>query len=281
MPATVTQQSSARDRAIASIQEAHELIGQADLERAQGAGSNERHQTGDLAEARIPKWSKKSPFAGLMSWILLGLIVCVGVTILAWQPNHGQVAPDPVSTSSVSVKKTEELQTATAGTPATAPTQSLAQAAATQSTPMIAAPTAPELTRQIQDIAHQLANIAQGIEQLKTERSQMADENAKLVEQLKATRENARRNAELYEDLKATQARTAQQVGNVADQLKANQDTLAAMAEQLKETQEQVAHLVAAEQKQRAARKLVPKPSAPAPVGAHTQDQSRPQSKQP
>jgi hypothetical protein len=33
----------------------------------------------------------------------------LSVAVFAWQSTHGQVAPEPISTSSVSIKKKEEL----------------------------------------------------------------------------------------------------------------------------------------------------------------------------
>jgi len=273
-------QSSARDRAIASIQEAQRLIGQVDLEHEdQGAKPKTRDEPQDLSDAHGQP--KKSLFAKLMSWPLIGLLVCIGVIVLAWQPNHGQVAPDFLSTSSVSVKKKEEppkQPTARgsdmAGSQTMAASQSQAQAAP-QITPIapVASPITPELTRQFQDIANQLANIAQGIDQLSAKQSQMVTENSELAAQLKATREIARRNAELNEDLKATQAETAHQISGLVDKLKASQDVIATITEQLKETEEQVTRLVASEQK-RSVRKPAPKPSAPLP-GARPLDQSR------
>lgn len=47
----------------------------------------------------------------------------------------------------------------------------------------------PELAQLLQTLARDLANVEQGIEQLKTSQEQMARDNAKATEQLKATRE--------------------------------------------------------------------------------------------
>jgi DnaJ-domain-containing protein 1 len=107
---------------------------------------------------------------------------------------------------------------------------------------------APELAHQIQTIARELANVEQGIDQLKTEQSQMLRDTAELAEHLKATQEIARHNADLTEDLKTTQAQMARDNGN---QLKASQDLMTGIAEQLRQSQEQVARLVASEQKPR------------------------------
>src|SRR5437660_2016934 len=56
-----------------------------------------------------------------------------------------------------------------------------------------AAPVSPELARLLQTMARDLANVEQGIEQLKASQEQMAVDNAKAVEQLKASQEQMTR----------------------------------------------------------------------------------------
>jgi uncharacterized coiled-coil DUF342 family protein len=145
----------------------------------------------------------------------------------------------------------------------------------------------------MEEMARELANVEQGIDQLKTERSQMAGVNAEVVEQLKAMRELARHNAELIEDLKTMQAQTAHEISNLAEQIKEHQVLLATTAKQLKESQEQLGRLLASEprQRQRAASSLPPTPVTflarkPAPkspaatIGVQTQNPSHLQPKQ-
>jgi chromosome segregation ATPase len=141
-------------------------------------------------------------------------------------------------------------------------------------------------------IARELANVEQGIDQLKTGQAQMVRDNAVLAEHLKATQEMARHNAELAEDLKAAQAQMARDNVNFAEQLKASQEQIANIAEQLKESQEQIARLVASEGKQgprtqassrlpiaNSRRKPVPTPPSPQ-VRVQTQDPMHLQPKQ-
>jgi hypothetical protein len=106
---------------------------------------------------------------------------------------------------------------------------------------------APELARQIQMIARELANVEQGIDQLKTEQSQMVRDTAELAEHLKATQEIARHNVDLTDYLKATQAQMARGNDILADQLKASQDLMTRIAEQLRQSQERAARLVVSE----------------------------------
>jgi uncharacterized membrane protein YccC len=56
-----------------------------------------------------------------------------------------------------------------------------------------AAPIPPELTQLLQTMARDLANVQQGIEQLKTSQEELARENARTAEQLKASQEQMAR----------------------------------------------------------------------------------------
>ncbi|KRQ94356.1 hypothetical protein [Bradyrhizobium valentinum] len=56
-----------------------------------------------------------------------------------------------------------------------------------------AAPIPPELTQLLQTMARDLANVQQGIEQLKTSQEEMVRENARTAEQLKASQEQMAR----------------------------------------------------------------------------------------
>jgi uncharacterized phage infection (PIP) family protein YhgE len=150
---------------------------------------------------------------------------------------------------------------------------------------------ATDLSPQIQMIVRELANLQQGIEQLKTGQAQIARDNAELAGHLKAAEEIARHNAGLAEDLKAAQTQMARDNINLANQLKASQEQMAGIAEQLKESQEQVARLVDSKQKQRprtlassplpiASPASKPVPTAPPPpVRARAQDPRRLQPK--
>ena len=299
MPTAVPpQNATSRELALASIKEALSLIGQVDQEP--GQLDERRHQetkeAHDLSDARAPKpvkrfWPNTPMLQGLVG---LCALACVGVVVVAWQSNHGQVAPEPVSTASVPKNnpsvptgKTDELSTRPApnkanlaSTTKPAPPESQAQAMppGAPAAP-IAVPISPELAHQIKEMAREVANTEQGIDQLKTEQSQIVRESTELAEQLKATREAVRRNSELTEELKATQAQMARDISNLAGQLKATQDRMAAIADQIKEGQEQVAHLIAAEQKQRAARRAAAKPAIPL-AGAQPQDPRRSQAPQ-
>ena len=296
MPTAVpSQNAAARELALASIKEALSLIGQVDQEPGQFdvRRHKETQQAHRLSDARAPKlikrfWNMRPMLQGLIG---LCALACLGVVVIALRSNHGQVAPEPVSTASVPktnlsvpTAKTDKLPTQLAPNKANlaSTTQPAALESQAQATPPgasaapIAVPISPDLAHQIKDMAREVANIEQGIDQLKTEQSQIARDGTELAGQLKATREAARRNSELTEELKAAQAQMARDISNLAGQLKATQDLMAAIADQIKEGQEQVAQFVAAEQKQRAARRAVAKPATPL-AGAQPQDARRSQ----
>jgi hypothetical protein len=96
-----------------------------------------------------------------------------------------------------------------------------------------------------------------------------------LTDHLKATQEAALHTAELIEDLKAAEAQMARDNNKLAEQLKESQDRMTNMAELFKGGQEQVARLVASEQKQRV-RTTPASPLAPASTLANINPARRP-----
>ena len=71
----------------------------------------------------------------------------------------------------------------------------------------------------LQTMARDLANVEQGIEQLKTSQQQMASDNAKAIEQLKTSQEHmARDNAKAAEQLKASQEQIARFIAKASEQ---------------------------------------------------------------
>ena len=268
---SIPQQSHLRDAALAAIAQAH---------RQMGAGENlvqvdetafkleeekiaTRHPSDEQPSAEPGRGSSRGR---LVLWSLMGLLACIGVAAFAWPSPHGQAAPEPISTSSVSIEKKEPpAQPAPSNAGVAAKTDaglpqrsSQAQTTLQRAAPVAptAAPMAPDLAQSIQMITRELANLEQGIDQLKTGQAQMVRDNAELAEHLKATQEMVRNNADL------------------AEQLKASHEQMANIAEQLKQSQEQTARLVASEQNQRprtlasspttnSTRKLVPKRPSP------------------
>src|SRR5450631_946991 len=280
---SIPQQSHLRDVALAAIAQAH---------RQMGAGENlvqvdettfkleeEKIATRHPSDEQPSEPGRRSSRGRLVLWSLMGLLAVACIGAFAWPSPHGQAAPEPISTSSVSIEKKEPPAPSNAGakTDAGLPQRS-SQAQATLQRAAPVAPTAalmaPDLAQSIQMITRELANVEQGIDQLKTGQAQMVRDNAELAERLKATQEMARNNAEL------------------AEQLKASHEQMANIAEQLKQSQEQITRLVASGQKQpprtlassplpiaNSTRKLVPTRPSPR-VRVQTQDPTQLQPEQ-
>jgi len=297
IPAT-PQQSHSRDVALAAIAQAHRQIG-ADEQPVQINETAFKLEKEEKAtrypsdeQPRVAEPGRGSSRSRLVLRSLMGLlaVACIGVAAFAWPSPHGQAAPEPISTSSVEPistssvlieKKELPAQPAPSNAGVAAKTDaglpqrsSQAQTTLQRAGPVAptAAPMAPDLAQSIQMITRELANLEQGIDQLKTGQAQMVRDSVELV--LKATQEMARHNADLGE------------------QLKANHEQMANIAEQLKQSQEQIARLVASGQKQRpgtlassplpianSTRKLVAKRPSPR-VRVQTQDPTQLQPEQ-
>jgi hypothetical protein len=269
IPAT-PQQNHSREAALAAIAQAYKQIG-ADHQLVQDDETACKLETEKKA-TRHPS-DEQPRFAGpgssrgrlvLRSLMALLAVACIGVAAFAWPSPDGQAAPEPISTSSVSIEKKElpaQPAPSNAGVAAETDAGLPQQSSQAQTTLQRAAPeaptaaaVAPDLAQSIQMITRELANVEQEIDQLKTGQAQMVRDSVELV--LKATQEMARNNADLGE------------------QLKASHEQMANIAEQLKQSQEQTARLVASEQNQRPrtlasspianpTRKLVPKRPSP------------------
>src|SRR5882757_183033 len=245
IPAT-PQQSHSRDAALAAIAQAYRQIG-ADQQLVQ-VDETARKLEQEKKATRHPS-DEQPRFAGLgrgpsrgrlVLRSLMGLlaVACIGVAAFAWPSPDGQAPPEPISTSTVSIEKKELPAPSNAGVAAETDAGLPQRSSQAQTTLQSAAPVAPtaaamapDVAQSIQMITRELANLEQGIDQLKTGQAQMVRDNAELV--LKATQEMARNNADL------------------AEQLKASHEQMANIAEQLKQNQEQIARLVASGQKQR------------------------------
>jgi uncharacterized membrane protein YccC len=136
---------------------------------------------------------------------LIGLLlaVCIFVGAFVLQSAYGDAAklivagwaPQPILTSSLPMENLgfparpspSTVQVAAATPVLPQPTRS-AQTAPQDVAPT-AAPTFPELAQLLQTMARDLANVEQGIEQLRANQEQTARENAKATEQLKASQE--------------------------------------------------------------------------------------------
>jgi hypothetical protein len=168
---------------------------------------------------------RRSVLRGLIG---LGLAACICVGAFASQSSNpprliisGWV-PQLASASSLFEEKTDP--SVQSSPPAVHVAGADAQPAfPAQTTPQNAAPTAPstsaELAQLLQTMTRDLANVQQGIEQVKTSQEQMIRDNSDVVEQLKAAQaQRARDNAKTVEQLKTVQEQMARVVVRSSEQ---------------------------------------------------------------
>ena len=143
----------------------------------------------------------------LRALVGLPMAACIVVAALVLQSSYGggaklvaaRWAPRPVSTPSLP----SEIAPLPAQTAPSIAQVAAAEAATPQATPLAqtaphdAAPTAtaapPDQTQLLQTMARDLANLERNIEQLKANQQQMASDNSKAIEELKAGQEEIKR----------------------------------------------------------------------------------------
>jgi hypothetical protein len=233
------EQTDPHDVAIAALKQAREQIGRADkqLPRVdeqvskleQGAA---RHPSGQQKRLAVPGRRSSRGRLALLGLIGLLLAACISVAALAWQSPYGDAAkliiarwaPQRVSTSSLPLEKQELPAQPSPPAVDVAANAALPQPAPlAQTTPQDVAPTAvplsPELAQWLQTMARDLANVEQGIEQLKTSQEQMVRDNANLAEQLKAAQaQMARDNENAAGQLKASQEQMVRLIAKASEQ---------------------------------------------------------------
>jgi hypothetical protein len=140
---------------------------------------------------------------GLIAFVLAA---CIGGAAFAWHSSYGETAretiapfvPSYISTSWLSVAKPQDAALQTSSPVQLAAAETLLQPTPSAQTPMQAVPSAPsaapapaspDLTQMLQSMAHDIATVEQGIEQLKASQAQMAADNARAIEGLRASQE--------------------------------------------------------------------------------------------
>ena len=160
----------------------------------------------------------------LRGFIGLLLAACIIAGAFVLQSSYGDEAksmvapwvPEFISTSSLWMEKPglptqPSLSTVQlAAAPPVLPQPTASAQAAPQDAASTVAPVPPELAQLLQTMARDIANLAQGIEQLKANQEQAARENAKVIEQLRASQEQMTRlTAKASDQNKASDQRTS------------------------------------------------------------------------
>jgi hypothetical protein len=196
-------------RADEELAHAHEQIARAEEQLSKLEHDAARHPS-DHPQTRPAIPGNRPSLGGraVRAFIGLMLAACIGVAAIAWQsPSYGDAARQIIASWAPQLVPILSLTLEIPGLPAQ-PSPPTIQAAATktappqpallaQTAPEGVAPTAaalsPELTQLLQSMAHDLATLGQGIEQLKASQEQMARDNANAAEQLKASQEQMAR----------------------------------------------------------------------------------------
>jgi len=214
------------DRADEKLAHAHEQLTRAGEEMARA----EEHLSKLEQEAARTAARRKQSFGGqaVRGFTGLALAACVFAAAIVSQSSYGDRAKQIVARWAPRLITTASLPLDGSGLPAQLSPR-IAQANAAQTAPsepapppqgptQDAAPSAaisPELTQLLQSMARDLANLGQGIEELKTRQEQMARDNANAVEQLKASQDQMARAiakaSETKTDSKALDAKASAQ----------------------------------------------------------------------
>ena len=245
------KQTDPHDFADAAFKQAYQQIGRAagQLARDEHASDLQQDAADDPLDhqERAAVLLRQRPSRGLIGVLLLTAFVCVAA--FAWQL-YGDAArlviarwtPERVSASSLVPTKQEppaQLSQATVGvTTADAALSQPAPRAETtpQDVPPKAAPVSPELVRWLETIARDLANVEQGIRQLKSSHEQMVRDNAELTERFDVIQaQMARDDAAVTDQLKAAQTQMAHDSANAAEQFKAGQEQMARLIAKVSE----------------------------------------------
>jgi DNA polymerase III gamma/tau subunit len=231
------EQADPHDVAVAALKQAREQIGRADKQLPRvdeqvsrlGPGAA-RKPSGQQKRLAVPDRRSSRGRLALLGLIGLLLAACVCVAALAWQSPYGDAAklviarwaPQRVSISSLPLEKQELPAQPRPPAVDVAANAALPQPAPlAQTPPQDVAPTAapPELAQWLQTMARDLANVEQGIEQLKTSQEQMVRDNANLAEQLKAAQaQMARDNENAAAQLKASQEQITRLIAKASEQ---------------------------------------------------------------
>lgn len=212
MNSTINPDAVLSARADERLAHAYEQIARADdeLTRVTEKLSRMENDAGRRAAAAYgPRASRGgSTSRGLIAFVLAA---CIGAAAFASHSSYGEAirttiapfVPSYVSASWLSVSQPQEV-----AQPSSSPVQlaaaetTLLQPAPTAQTPVQDVPPVPapapgpssaDLAQMLQSMAHDIAVVEQGIEQLKANQEQMAADNAKAIEELRASQEQLTR----------------------------------------------------------------------------------------
>lgn len=212
MNSTINPDADLSARADERLAHAYEQIARADEELTRVTEKLSRMEKGagrGPSMAYSPRPSRGRP--ALRGVIAFVLAAGIGAAAFASHSSYGEAArqtiapwvPSYVSASWLSAPKPQEpaqpsssaVQLAAAGTTLLQPAP-VAQTPAQDVPPAsdaAPAPSSADLAQMLQTMAHDIATVEQGIEQLKANQAQMAADNARAIEELRASQEQLTR----------------------------------------------------------------------------------------
>jgi hypothetical protein len=207
-PGLSTQEIELVARADERLAHAYQQIARADEQLArvnEQISKLERDAARKKHVNRLPPPSRGTP--ALRGFI--GLLLTAGICVVAafasqsygetarlmisrWAPQLAPASSLPLETPKFAAQQNPPAVQLAAADGALSQLPAPIQAAPQDAAPA-AAPIPPELTQLLQTMARDLANVQEGIQQLKTSQEEMVRENARTVEQLKASQEQMAR----------------------------------------------------------------------------------------
>lgn len=207
MNSTINPDAVLSARADERLAHAYEQIARADDELTRVTEKLARMENDAArrpAAAYSPRPSRGSGSRGLIAFFLAA---CIGGAAFASHSSYGEAAretiaplvPSYISASWLSAAKPQDAAQQTSSPVQLAAAETtLLQPTPSAQTPMQAIPSAPaaapvpaspDLTQMLQSMARDIATVEQGIEQLKANQAQMAADNARAIEGLRASQE--------------------------------------------------------------------------------------------
>jgi hypothetical protein len=211
-------------------------------------------------------------------WIGVLATVCVGAAIFAWRNLDGRATKStsmppettaPISAAAIAKEPTttQAISTMAATRIDKSPEPPAVQPQAATKLAEPAVPVSAEMTQKFKMLEGRLTDLAQGIEQIRTDQARLARESSELQGTLRDAQEKlVLRIQELASQVKAVEENAAQDRLTAAEQLRVSQEQLARIGEQLKASQEQIDRQKSGTQR-RVAKLAPPQPQPPnAPV---------------
>jgi len=179
---------------------AHEKVARVDKRVSESEDKVARHPSDQRTQPSLP--DRRTSHGGLALGLVGSLLAASFGVVAFWESSYGDATKQIVARWALPLVQTAPQDPA--------PTVALMS---------------PELMQRLQTMARDLANVAQGIEQLKNSQEQLTRDNATVAERLMATlSQMTRDDAAAAEQFKAALSQITRDYAAIAEQLKASQE---------------------------------------------------------